>query len=101
MMAMSLFASPGASAAFQCHCSQRDELVRLPSSSAKHVVGSRNTSVAIFDGSDGFLSPWFSQKRAVSVSSGSITTRNFSLPSAARIFFLLGNDCSGLKPWQM
>ena len=46
-------------------------------------------------------SPWFSQNRAVSVSSGSITTRNFSLPSAARIFSLLGNACSGLKPWQM
>ena len=33
--------------------------------------------------------------------SGSMTTRNFSFDSAAVIFALLGNDSSGLKPWQM
>src|SRR6267378_15674 len=45
MISKSLRASPGGLAPFQCHCSQRDELTRVPFSSAKHVVGRRNTSV--------------------------------------------------------
>ena len=45
-------------------------------------------------------SPWFSQKRDVSVSSGSMVTRNFSFDSAAVIFARLGKASSGLKPWQ-
>ena len=39
-MSMSVLASPGGSAAFQCHWIQRDELVSEPSSSAKHEDGS-------------------------------------------------------------
>ena len=98
---MSVWASPGGSAAFQCHCSQRAELTSEPFSSAKQVVGSWKTSVWMLAGSDGFCGPKFSQNREVSVSSGSMTTRNFSLPSAFRILPLSGNACSGLKPWQM
>ena len=45
MIEMSLRLSPGPSAPFQCHCSQRPELVSDPSSLAKQVVGRRNTSV--------------------------------------------------------
>jgi hypothetical protein len=45
MIATSVLASPGGSAAFQCHCSTREELTTAPSSSAKQVVGRRNTSV--------------------------------------------------------
>ena len=56
-----------------------------PFSSAKQVVGNWKTSVWMLAGSDGFCGPKFSQNREVSVSSGSITTRNFSLPSAFRI----------------
>ena len=41
------------------------------------------TSVWICDGSTSLCSPWFSQKRDVSVSSGSIVTRNLSFDSAA------------------
>ena len=52
---MSLCASPGGSAAFQCHCSQRDELTSEPFSSAKQVVGSWKTSVWMLAGSDGIL----------------------------------------------
>ena len=40
-------------------------------------------------GSTSLNSPWFSQNRAVSVSSGSMTTRNLSFDSAAVIFFLV------------
>ena len=79
MIQMSERASPGPSAAFQCHCSQRDELTSEPFSSAKQVVGSWKTSVWIVAGSDGFCGPKSCQKREVSVSSGSIVTRNFSL----------------------
>ena len=63
-----------------------------PSSSAKQVVGSSNTSVWIVVGSTSLNSPWFSQNRAVSVCSGSMTTRNLSLRSAVLIFARLGND---------
>src|SRR3984893_4536334 len=45
MISKSLRASPGGLAPFQCHCSQRAELTRAPFSSAKQVVGRRNTSV--------------------------------------------------------
>src|SRR5215510_12741619 len=100
MIQMSVLASPGGVPPGQCHCSQREEFVSEPSSSAKHVVGSSKTSVLTSSGFDGLNSPWSSQNRAVSVSSGSMTTRNFSLASAARSFVLLGNDISGLKPWQ-
>ena len=58
------------------------------------------TSVWIFEGSTSLWSPWFSQKRDVSVSRGSIVTRNLSFESAAVILRLLGKDRSGLKPWQ-
>ena len=90
MMKMSLWASPGGGAAFQCHCSQRAELTSAPFSSAKQVVGSWKTSVWMLAGSEGFCGPKFSQKREVSVSSGSITTRYFSLPSERRILPLSG-----------
>ncbi len=79
MIQISDWASPGASAAFQCHCSQRAELTSEPFSSAKQVVGSWKTSVWMLAGSDGFCGPKSSQNREVSVSSGSIVTRNFSL----------------------
>src|ERR1700728_4082436 len=101
MIKMSDCASPGGSAALKCHCSQRAEFTNEPYSSAKHVVGSWKTSVWILVGSEGFCGPKFSQKRDVSVSSGSIVTRYLSLPSAARILPLSGNACSGVKPWQM
>ena len=50
-------ASPGGSAPFQCHCSQRAELTSEPFSSAKQVVGRRNTSVWILLGSTSLCSP--------------------------------------------
>ncbi|MNN97777.1 hypothetical protein D3C81_2170070 [compost metagenome] len=54
-----------------------------PSSSAKQVDGSRNTSVWIDAVSTSFISPWFCQKLEVSVTSGSMITRYFSLTSEA------------------
>src|SRR5258708_3825168 len=101
MIQMSVCASPGGSAAFQCHCIQRDELTREPASSAKQVVGSWKTSVWILAGSAGFCGPKFSQNREVSVSSGSITTRYFSLLSPLRILLRSGKACNGLKPWHI
>src|ERR671919_2981430 len=98
MIQLSLRPSPGGSAPGQCHCSQRELLVSEPSSSAKQVVGSSNTSVWIDPGSASLYSPWFSQKRAVSVCNGSMTTRNFSLASAPLILALFGKDMSGLNP---
>ncbi|MNE77479.1 hypothetical protein D3C80_1737970 [compost metagenome] len=97
----SFSASPGASAPFQCHCSQRPELTIEPFSSAKQVDGRRNTSVWIFDGSTSLNSSWFCQKLAVSVFSGSMVTRNFNLASEATTLFLFGNEATGLKPWQI
>ena len=99
MMSMSERHSPGASCACQCHCSQRLELDSEPSSSANSVVGSSNTSVWIVVGSTSLYSPWFSQNRAVSVLSGSITTMNFILEKASVILARFGNDIRGLKPW--
>ena len=98
---MSDFVSQGGSCDGVCHCSHRLEFESDPSSSAKQVVGSLMTSVITFEGSIGLNSPWSSQNRLVSVSSGSIVTRNFSLARAARTLFLSGMDISGLKPWQM
>ena len=98
---MSLRASPGGLAPFQCHCSQREELTTAPFSSAKDVVGRRNTSVWIVLGSTSFNAPWFCQKAMVSVSSGSMLTMNFSLENALISLPLLGAEASGLKPWQM
>ncbi len=51
MISRSLRASPGASAPFQCHCSTRPEFTSEPRSSAKQVVGRRNTSVLTAAGS--------------------------------------------------
>ena len=58
----SLRASPGVGA-FQCHCSQRPELTSEPSSSAKQVVGRRNTSVCIWLGSTSLKPPCSSRTR--------------------------------------
>ncbi len=101
MISMSVRASPGGSAPFQCHCSQRPELTIEPSSSAKQVVGRRNTSVWMLAGSTSLYSPWFCQNSEVSVSSGSMITMNFRRASAAPTLSLLGNEATGLKPWQM
>ena len=100
MISASPFASPGGSAAFQCHCSTRLELTSEPSSSAKQVEGRRNTSVWILAGSTSLYSPWFCQNSEVSVASGSMMTRYLSLASEPETFTLHGADASGLKPWQ-
>ena len=101
MIQLSVLASPGGVPPAQCHCSQRPELVSEPSSSAKQVEGSWMTSVWIAAVSTSLNSPWFSQNRDVSVSSGSIVTRNLSFDSASVIFARLGAASSGLKPWQI
>src|SRR5512145_2555939 len=98
MISASPLASPGGSAPFQCHCSQRPEFTSEPSSSAKQPEGRRITSVWICEGSTLLYSPWFSQKQEVSVASGSITTRYLSLESAEVSLFLLGTEPSGLNP---
>ena len=72
-----------------------------PSSSAKQVDGRRNTSVLMLAVSTSFCSPWFCQKAAVSVASGSMVTRNFSFDSEATVLFLSGKAAIGLKPWQI
>src|SRR5262245_910067 len=100
MIQTSLLPSAGCEPPAQCHCSHRPELTSEPVSSAKHVVGSSITSVLIFEESTSLNSPWFCQKRAVSVCNGSMTTRNFSFDNAAVIFLRFGNDSRGLKPWQ-
>ena len=79
----------------------RPQFVSEPSSSAKQPDGSRNTSVSIFAVSTGLNSPAFRQNVEVSVTSGSMTTRNFSFESASMFFALFGAAASGLKPWQM
>ncbi|MNJ69546.1 hypothetical protein D3C77_659080 [compost metagenome] len=71
-----------------------------PSSSAKQVVGRRNTVVWMLAVSTSLNSPALRQNSLVSVTSGSMITRNFSLASAALTFALLGNEAIGLKPWQ-
>src|SRR5580704_15815109 len=98
MISMSERASPGGSAPFQCHCSQREELVSDPSSSAKQLVGKRNTSVLICVGSTSLCSPKLRQNSLVSVASGSMITRNLSFARAAFILALLGAAARGLKP---
>ena len=72
-----------------------------PSSSAKQAQGRRNTVVWISSLFTSLYSPWFFQNSDVSVLSGSMVIRNLSLDSPAMIFFLLGNEPTGLKPWQM
>src|SRR5574342_1350219 len=101
MISASPLASPGGSAPFQCHCSQRPEFTSDPSSSAKQVEGSRKTSVRILVESTSLNSPWFCQKSEVSVESGSMETKYLSLESASTSLFLSGSEASGLKPWQM
>ena len=101
MIHVSCCAAPGGEPPAQCHCSHRPELVSDPSSSAKQVVGSWNTSVWIDFVSTSLYSPWFSQNRAVSVSSGSIVTRNFSFERDDVILPRFGKASSGLNPWQM
>ena len=100
MIQTSPLASPGGVPPAQCHCSQRPELVSEPVSSAKQVAGSWMTSVWIDAVSTSLNSPWFSQNRPVSVSSGSMMTSHFSFDSATVSFFRFGNANSGLKPWQ-
>ena len=73
------------SAAFHFHCTTRLELVSVPSSSTKEVQGSMKTSVWMLAVSTSLNSPWFSQNRTVSVSIGSMLTRNFSFDSAATV----------------
>ena len=50
MISWSGRASPGGSSAACFHCSQREELTNVPSFSAKHAAGSKNTSVAMSPG---------------------------------------------------
>ncbi len=98
MISESSFASPGGSAPFQCQMSVRPEFTSEPSSSAKHVAGRRKTSVWIFVGSTSFRSPRFCQKLDVSVTSGSMVTRNLSFESDSISRALFGIEASGLKP---
>src|SRR5437899_12724324 len=99
MISGSVLVSPGGSAPFQCHCSTRPLLTNEPSSSAKQVDGKRNTSVWILAGSTSLYSPWFSQKPAVSVASGSIVTRYLSFYNAPPTLALHGNAARGFKLW--
>ena len=98
MIWMSGRASPGGSAAFQCHCSTREELTMEPSSSAKQVVGRRNTSVWMEAVSTSLYSPKLRQNSDVSVASGSMMTRNFSLARPLRTRWLFDSEAIGLKP---
>ncbi|MNU04834.1 hypothetical protein D3C72_2494130 [compost metagenome] len=50
MISESVLASPGGSTAFSFQAITRLELVKLPVSSAKQLVGKRNTSVWISSG---------------------------------------------------
>src|SRR3712207_4602912 len=100
MIQVSCLASPGGVPPAQCHCSQRLELTSEPSSSAKQVDGSWNTSVWIEAGFTLLYSPWFSQNRDVSVSRGSMVTSHFSFDRDSVIFCRFGKASSGLKPWQ-
>lgn len=100
MISLSCLASPGGSTAFSFQPMTRLELVKVPASSAKQPVGSRKTSVWILDASTSLSGPKFFQNSLVSVCSGSMITRYFSLARACDIFFWLGTAASGLKPWQ-
>src|SRR5512138_625317 len=99
MISESPLASPGGSAPFQCHCSQRPLLTSEPSSSAKQVDGRRNTSVWIFAESTSLYGPKFFQNSEVSVASGSMITRYLSLDRLSTSLALFGNEAIGLKPW--
>src|SRR5262245_61731624 len=101
MISLSLLAWAGGLAPFQCHCSQRPELVIEPSSSAKHVEGRRITSVWILAESTSWCGPKLFQNSEVSVAKGSMTIMYLSLDRAATTLRLSGNDATGLKPWQM
>ncbi|MNM99750.1 hypothetical protein D3C81_1123180 [compost metagenome] len=101
MMCTSVRVSPGPSAPFQCHCSQRLLLTSEPSSSAKQVVGRRITSVWILAVSTSLNGPALRQNSEVSVASGSMITSHLSLPRAAVTRFLSGSAAIGLKPWHM
>ena len=87
-MSLSVRDSKYGSAAFHFHMITRLEFVSVPSSSTNEVTGSMKTSVWMLAVSTSLNSPWFSQNRAVSVSIGSMLTRNFSLASAATFFAL-------------
>ena len=101
MISRSLLPSPGGSAAFSFHAITRPELVNVPSSSAKHAVGRRNTSVLISAVFSLLNSPSSFPNSDVSVASGSMTTRNFRFSSAAATLARCETAASGLKPWQM
>ena len=58
------------------------------------------TSVWIALASTLLYSPWFSQNRAVSVSSGSMMTSHLSLVRPDRTFALSGAAIMMLRPWQ-
>ncbi len=84
--------------AFHFHCTQRAELVSVPSFSANRAAGSRKTSVWICAG----LAPPYScgarQNCAVSVSTFSTTTSHFSFASAASTLPVLGPVPTGFMP---
>src|SRR5690606_2445930 len=101
MMSRAVLASPGGSAPFQGDCNHRPEFTKVPACSAKQLVGKRNTSVWICDGSTSLYSPTLRQNSEVSVTSGSLMIRNFSLEKPSISLALLGAAASGLKPWQM
>src|ERR1051325_5648145 len=94
----SVLARPGGLSAAHFHCSQRAELVKVPSFSAKFAAGSRNTSVWIWDGGAAPYSGGDFQKIAVSVSTFSTTTIHLSLDRAATIFFEFGPRPTGFMP---
>ena len=99
MITTSVFAWPGGSAAFQCHCSQRPLFTSEPSSSAKQVVGRRNTVVWMLAVSTSLYSPALRQNSEVSVASGSMITV-LELGQRRAHLALLGNEAMGLKPRQ-
>src|SRR5207245_5409181 len=86
----SLFACPGGSIAFHFHCIQRDELVKVPSFSAKFAAGSWYTVVWMSFGAAPPYSLGAFQKVAVSFSKFSAITSHFSFESAATIFGQFG-----------
>ncbi|MOA65160.1 hypothetical protein D3C78_1914470 [compost metagenome] len=65
------------------------------------MVGRRKTSVWILDGSTSLASPALRQNSDVSVTSGSMMTRNFSLAKPSFSLALCGAAASGLKPCAM
>src|SRR6266545_2450349 len=91
----SALALPGGSVAFHFHCSQRAELVNVPSFSAKLAAGRRKTSVLMSGGGGPAYSLGAFQKIDVSVSTLSTTSIHLSLDSAATIFFESGPRPTG------